>query len=77
MLNSTSSTHNDLIHLQAYLEQMTQDYAKMEEYSLEQQDIITSLEHTCQNVKEQQVATHIEFDKEKQTLTAQIQEWEG
>jgi hypothetical protein len=56
---------------------MTQDLAKMEESSLEQHGIITSLKHTCQDVKEQQIATHIEFDKEKQTLTAQIQDWEG
>jgi hypothetical protein len=36
MLNSTSSTHNDLICLQVDLERMTQDNAKMEESSLEQ-----------------------------------------
>jgi hypothetical protein len=69
--------HNDLIRLQANLEQMTQDLAKMEESSLEQHGIITSLKHTCQDVKEQQIATHIKFDKEKQTITAQIQDWEG
>jgi hypothetical protein len=56
---------------------MTQDYAKMEESSLEQQNIITDLEHTYQDLKEQQVATHIKFDKEKQSFTTQIQNWKG
>ncbi len=51
---------------------MTQNYAKMEEYNLEQQRIITSLEHTCQDFREQQITTHIEFDKKKQNLTTQI-----
>jgi hypothetical protein len=55
---------------------MTQNYAKMEESSLEQQHIITILEHTCQDLKEQQVVACIEFDKEKQNLTTQIQKWE-
>ncbi len=35
------------------------------------------MEQTCQEFKEQQVATHIKLRKEKQTLTAQIQEWKG
>ncbi len=35
------------------------------------------MEHTCQDFKEQQVATHIEFDKEKQNFTTQIQNWKG
>jgi 3-methyladenine DNA glycosylase Tag len=46
-------THNDLTRLQAYLEQMTRDYAKMEESNLEQHGMITDLEHTCQNLREQ------------------------
>ncbi len=53
------------------------DYAKMEESSLEQQCIITSLEQTCQDFREQNVATHIKFDKEKQSQTAQIQDQKG
>jgi hypothetical protein len=42
-----------LICLQADLEWTTQDYAKIEEFNLEQQHIITGLEHTYQNLKEQ------------------------
>ncbi len=53
---------------------MTRNYAKMEESNLEQ-GIITSLEHTCQDLKEQHVVVHIEFDREKQKLIAQIQDW--
>jgi hypothetical protein len=56
---------------------MTRDYAKMEESNLEQQCIITSLEYTYQDLKEQHVAAHIELDKEKQHLTTQIQNWKG
>jgi hypothetical protein len=41
---------------------MTQDYAKMEESSLEQQSV--SLEQTYQDLKEQQVVAHIEFERE-------------
>jgi hypothetical protein len=55
------------------LEWTTQDYAKIEEFNLEQQHIITGLEHTYQNLKEQHVVACIEFDKEKQSLTTQIQ----
>jgi len=51
---------------------MTQDYAKMEECTLEQHGIITSLEQTYQDFKEQQIIAHIKFDKEKQSLTVQI-----
>jgi hypothetical protein len=40
----------------------------MEKSSLEQQGIITDLEHTYQDLKEQQVVTHIKFDKEKKVL---------
>jgi hypothetical protein len=46
----------------------------MEEPSMQQQSIITNLEQTYQDLKEQQVATHIEFGKEKQNLTTQIQD---
>ncbi len=56
---------------------MTWDYAKMEESNLEQQGIITNLEQTCQDLKEQQVATCIKFEREKQSLTTQIQDWNG
>jgi len=33
------------------------------------------LECTCQDLKEQQVDAHIKFDREKQSVTAQIQNW--
>ncbi len=46
-------THNDLTCLQANLEQMMIDYAKMEESNLEQQGIITGLEHTYEDLREQ------------------------
>jgi hypothetical protein len=46
------NTHNDLTRLRVDLEWMMQNYAKMES-NLEQQGIITSLEHTCQDFKEQ------------------------
>jgi hypothetical protein len=44
--------HNDLKRLQVDLQQMTQDYAKMNEFNLEQQGIITSLERTYEDLKE-------------------------
>jgi len=50
---------------------MTHDYTKIEESNLEQ-GIIIDLEQTCQDFREQQVATHIEFEREKQNLTTQI-----
>ncbi len=53
---------------------MTRNYAKMEESSLEQHGIIIGLEQTYQDLKEQQVVAHIEFDKEKQSLITQIQD---
>ncbi len=43
----------------------------------EQQGIITSLEQTCQDLREQQVATRIKFEREKQSLTTQNQDWNG
>ncbi len=49
-----------------------QDYAKMEESNLEQYGIITGLEQTYQDLKEQQVIVHIEFDRKKQSLNVQI-----
>ncbi len=64
-------------HLQADLERMTWDYAKMEESNLEQQSIITNLEQTCQDLREQHVATRIKFEKEKQSITTQNQDWNG
>jgi hypothetical protein len=35
------------------------------------------LEQICQELKEQQVVANIKFEKEKQTLIAQIQDWKG
>jgi hypothetical protein len=35
------------------------------------------LERTCEDLKEQHVVAHIEFDWEMQNLTIQIQEWKG
>ncbi len=49
----------------------------MEESSLEQHGIMTSLEKTCQDFREHHGVAHIEFDREKQSLTAQIQDWKG
>jgi prophage antirepressor-like protein len=46
-------THNDLKRLQADLERMMRDYTKIEESSMQQQSIVTSLEQTCQDLKEQ------------------------
>jgi hypothetical protein len=63
-----------LKHLQVDLEQMTWDYTKMEESSMQQQSVITNLKQTCQDLKEKQVATHMEFEREKQSLTVQIQD---
>jgi hypothetical protein len=40
-------------------------YNIMEESKMQQQSTITSLEQTCQKFKEQQVDTHIKFEKEK------------
>ncbi len=42
------------------------------ESNLEQHGIIIGLEQTCQDFREQQLVAHIEFDKEKQSLTTQI-----
>ncbi len=53
---------------------MMRKYAKMEEFNFKKQGIITGLECTCQDFKEQQLVVHIEFDKEKQSLTAQSQD---
>ncbi len=60
---------------QANLKQMTRDYAKMEEYNMQQWNIITALEQTFQDLIEQQITTHIKFEREKQNLSAQIQDW--
>jgi hypothetical protein len=46
-------SHNDLKHLQSEHESMIQDYNKMEQSSIQQEKIITSLEQTCQELKEQ------------------------
>jgi hypothetical protein len=56
---------------------MTQDYNKMEESSMQQQSTITSWEQLCQKLREQQVVVHMKFEKEKQTLTAPIQDWKN
>jgi hypothetical protein len=53
---------------------MTCDYAKMEEFSLEQHGIITTSEKACQDFREHHVATHIKFNREKQSFTTQIQD---
>jgi hypothetical protein len=53
---------------------MMWNYAKMEESILEQHGIIFGLEQTCQDFNEQHVVTHIEFDREKQSLIFQIQD---
>jgi hypothetical protein len=42
-----------------------------------QHGIITSLEQTYQDLREQHVVAHIEFDKEKQSFTSQIQNSKG
>jgi hypothetical protein len=41
---------------------------------MQQQSVITNLKQTCQDLKEKQVATHMEFEREKQSLTVQIQD---
>ncbi len=56
---------------------MTCGYAKMEEFSLEQHGIITISEKTCQDFREHHVVAHIKFDREKQSLIAQIQDYKG
>ncbi len=74
-LNQFNWKTNDLNRLQANLERMTRDYAKME--SNLEQGIIIGLEQTCQDLREQHVVAQIEFDKEKQSFIIQIQEWKG
>ncbi len=49
----------------------------MEESSMQQQSTITSWEQLCQKLREQQVVVHMKFEKEKQTLTAPIQDWKN
>jgi len=44
---------------------MTWDYNKMEESNMQQQNIIIGFEQTYQELREQQVVAHIEFEKEK------------
>jgi hypothetical protein len=41
---------------------------------MQEQNTITSLEQTYQKFTQQHVATHVEFEKEKKTLIAQIQD---
>jgi len=53
-----------LKHLQTNFEQMTWDYNKMEESNIQQQNTITGLEQTCQELREQQITIQIEFGKE-------------
>lgn len=67
-------THDDLKHLQTNHEQIMWDYNKMEESNMQEQNTITSLEQTYQKFTQQHVATHVEFEKEKKTLIAQIQD---
>jgi len=40
---------------------------------MQQQSIITNLEQTYQDLINQQVVTHIKFERKKQSLIAQIQ----
>jgi hypothetical protein len=56
---------------------MTRDYAKMEESSMQQHSIITGFEQTCQDLVEQQIVAHIKFEREKQSVITQIQDWKG
>ncbi len=35
------------------------------------------MKHTYQDLREQHVTTHVEFNKEKQSHIAQIQDWKG
>ncbi len=44
---------------------MTWDYNKMEESNMQKQNIIIGLEQTYQELREQQVVAHIEFEMEK------------
>ncbi len=44
---------------------------------MQQQSIIIDLEKTYQDFRKQQVATHIKFEREKQILTTQIQDWKS
>ncbi len=44
---------------------MTWDYNKMEESNMQQQNIIIGFEQIYQELREQQVVAHIEFEKEK------------
>jgi hypothetical protein len=41
------------------------DYNKTEESNMQQQNIIIGLEQTYQELREQQIVAHIEFEKEK------------
>ncbi len=45
-------------HLQSEHECMTRDYNKMEQSSMEQQNIIIGLEQICQELKEQHDCQH-------------------
>ncbi len=54
-----------------------QDYNKMEQSSMEQQNIIISLEQICQEFEEQHVIANIKFEKQKQVLIVNIQDWKG
>jgi hypothetical protein len=44
---------------------MTRDYNEIEEFTMQQYSTIIGLEQTCQELKEQQVVAHINFEKEK------------
>jgi hypothetical protein len=50
------------------------DYAKMEESKLEQHVIITSLEHTYQDLKEQHATTCIKLTRISKKNIIQIQD---
>jgi hypothetical protein len=57
-----------LKRLQIKFVRIMRGYNIMEESKMQQQSTITSLEQTCQKFKEQQVDTHIKFEKEKKKL---------
>lgn len=56
---------------------MTWDYNKMEQYNMQHDKAITSLEQTYQELKEQFIVANIEFEKQAQALSVQIQDGKG
>ncbi len=56
---------------------MTWDYNTMEQSRMQHDKAITSLEQTHQELKEQFIVANIEFEKQTQALTIQIQGKKG